>query len=739
MSAKSIFLKLAFLCWLIAVVCYPVSVFCVDKTLPVVIDGDEVSYLQSDGKVVARGKVKMNYQGTEIFCDEADYDANAHIANIRGNVKIIKENTTMYGEYITYNFTTQAIQMEKAKIESPPLYGRAEHAEKAGQNKYILKRGYVTTCSLDNPHYRFKAKTITVYPQDKVVSKNVVWLVGKTPVFYMPYFCQSLKEKTQLVTIMPGKNKELGNYVISRWRYHLSPGNRGRINFDYYERRGKAYGVDHKLESEKFGELLVHNYKIKDKLYVKEEENERDRLFDQYPERYGLSEKYLRDNRYKIELSHSKTSSRLSSKTEFYKFSDQYFRKDFFYREYEIDGNPISYNLLDYTLDNSSFSLLTQKRVNHFYSQVEYLPQLNYSLYTQKIGETKFYFQSESKAGNVTSKTANSDIEQDTLRLHSVNTLSYIDKLKWLNIHPYLTGTNSFYATSFEDKDILRGAVNPGIDFSTNLYRVFNSNFNLLGQSIDKMRHVITPTVKYSYAHNPTVPNERIFQYDSSDSLAKSESVTFTLNNKLQAKKDKEIKNILFFAPSVDYIINQENKGSYYNTINSKLEVYPCDRISLTTDTGYLVSTKRINSVNLDLTLRDTAKEIKDTKDIKGSEDNKSGRYTLSYGHRYVRTSSTQGTFNLDYMLLSKIQVRNYVRYEYNTGDLQEQRHSLRFDLHCWWLDFEFHLQKRRDVGIGDMVRDVKDNTFMLVFTLKGFEDFAIGSDYNYKGAKKSY
>lgn len=677
------------------------------------IDGDEISYIQERAKVIVKGHVKMQYKEVTLFCDEADYDANSYVAHVKGNVKIVRENAVVYGDNIVYDFKTQNAQMVNLHMESAPIYGQAKEANKVGQNQYNLKDGYVTTCNLKQPHYRLVAKRVTVYPGVKIVAKNMILKVGQVPVFYFPYFSQSLKDRSFPAQIIPGKNSDWGYYVLSRWRYRLNEEQRGKIHFDWYEKRGLAQGITHKAETKNFGEALFNYYFIQDELYKLEK---RKKLFDKFPERETIAPKYLEDDRYKAQMSYSwQATDALSIKSEFHKFSDENFMKDFFYREYQIEPHPLSYTLIDYSFEHSSLSLLTQKRVNRFFSETEYLPQLEYNLYRQQLGATNFYLDSKTTVGKLTSRAARSHLDYDTFRLHSYDTLSYPSNIKWLYLNPHLGFYGTHYTKDiFKNANISRFASEVGADLNTKLYRTFNVNLNKFGIAIEKMRHIITPTVSYLYIRPPTVSKAHLFQFDSLDDLERKEAIVFKLDNKLQAKYKDEVWDFLYFSPAVEYRVHQKGKGSFFNSVDTTLEIYPKTGVSFNAKSKYDAVDRALREANIDLSLSDSQNK----------------KYALSVGHRYARDEDSQGTLNSEFQITPKVRFKNYLRYEYNTGKFRQQQYVLKTDLHCWWLDLGL------DIGRD---RNLTNYTFWFAFTLKDFPDIHIGFDQTYRGAKKDY
>ncbi|MBU2044966.1 MAG: hypothetical protein KJ619_07065 [Candidatus Omnitrophica bacterium] len=701
-----------------------------DEKIPVIVDADEIDFQRQAGKVFAKGNVKMSHKDVQLFCDEGIFDVNSNIAYINGNAKVIRDQTVLYGENIVYNFNTYDAQVSDIRVEDSPFYGNAPQGDKIGQEKFILKDGYITTCDLTQPHYRMVSKSITIYPGDKVVARKVVLKVGNVPVFYIPYFSQSLKDKSFPIEVVPGRNDEWGYFMLSRWRYQLNSEHKDWFSIDWYEKRGWGFGVIHKMESKKLGNALAKYYLLQDKLY---QIGKRNSLFEIHGDRSGKADKYLEDDRYKAELSYDgEFFDDLSVIAEFHKFSDEYFVKDFFEEEYEANPTPRSYILLRQPLSYSSLSLLAQKRVNRYETMSEYLPQLDYNFFSQQLGDSKFYFGFNEILGNLTKKTANSDLDDDAFRFYSKKTLNYSDQLKWLSIGPWAALTSVYYSkNSFGDPDIIRIGFSSGASLSTRFYRIFNVDWDLFGEEVTKVRHLVTPEVNYSYAHEPTVSDSHIFQFDGYDSLARSETVSFALKNKLQVRtKEDEKWDFVYFSPALNYTIHPEGADSRFTTVTGNLEIYPTENLSLRSDVTYDVDSdgsgkRRITSFNLDFTTKGKYKVFESGKEIEKE------KYSFTYGHRYTRVSDTQGIFNISYQLTPKVKLGSYWRYEYNRGDLFEQQYKISTDLHCWWFDFGMDAKKTSVGG--------QNYTFWFEFRLKAFPDLSISFDAMQENAKSSY
>ncbi len=688
----------------------PLLLWAQQKMVPVVVDGDEVNYMGQENKVVARGNVSLKYKDITITCDQAEYYTDKNSASITGNVNIVSEKGRVFAENARYNFNDKTAQIDQLKVNAPPLYGRAEQGRALSEEEYILEKGFVTTCDLDQPHYRIQARTISVYPGERVTARNVVIYIGSLPVMYLPYYSQRVRDNSFPIELSPGKSSDWGYYLLSRWRYAPNESQRGKVSFDIYEDRGLGAGIFHQAESDSLGRALFNFYSIDDRLY---DRDQRDELFEMYSERSAVSGKYLEDDRYKAQFAYQwQPSPDLSLRSEFNKFSDPYFRKDFFYREYEIDNSPESYFLADKSFSGSSLSLYARKRVNHFYTETEYLPKLEYNLYRRNIsGDAPFYIQSDTSLGNLTRKNAYSDLDDDALRLHSHNVLSYEQRLGWLMINPYTGLYTTYYSkNTFADDDIMRLAPEAGLILSTEMYKPLDWSFSSLGEEVSQARHVIIPELRYSYIHEPTTSQNHLFAFDSIDELQRRESIVLELKNKFQTKNDRRRWDFIYFSPSIEYAFDDEGKGSYFDNIKADLEIYPSQKISLTADAFYDCQDRAVREANTDIGLH--------------SFDN---RYSAAIGHRYARNESSQGTVSASIELSPKWTFSNYVRYEFKEQNFKAQQYKVRRDLHCWWMD------------IGLDVDEERNYTIWFMFTVKAFPDAHFGFDHSYSGARQQY
>ena len=106
-----------------------------------------------------------------------------------------------------------------------------------------MKDGIFTTHDSSKPDYHLRARTVRIYPKDRVIFSNVTLYIGRTPVFWYPYLYQSLNADSSF-TFTPGYTSVWGAYLLTETVFPLSEGVSGKLRLDIYADRGVGVGFE---------------------------------------------------------------------------------------------------------------------------------------------------------------------------------------------------------------------------------------------------------------------------------------------------------------------------------------------------------------------------------------------------------------------------------------------------------------------------------------------------------------
>jgi len=680
-----------------------------EPKIPIVVNGDIVEYSTDNKEVSASGNVEVTYKDSKLTCDKLTVNTQTKDGVASGNVKLEDKRGVVKAEQMQYNFETQTGRMIDANIGSTPYYGKGKDIIRVNENKFDIKDGYLTTCNFDRPHFKITSKLIEFLRGEKVSSRNDLVYVGGVPILYLPQYIHSLKDPLMHVQLTPGHKKDWGSYMLSAWRYKLTENIGGRVYFDYRQRLGVAEGFGLNYNFPGFGN---GDYKF---YYTQEKPSKTDEGAPSEFERYLIRWRHMWN-----------IGPTTKATAEYYKITDAKrqvlgsgynFLRDYFEREYEKDEQPKSYVSVSHAFRYASLNFLMQKRTNRWYTETEKLPEILFSMPGFKLGDAPLYLNNEMKFSNFNSKNAvpsDSSADVSVTRFDTYNKLSLPAKFLFLQVSPYVGVRETFYNQDINNEGLWRSprtTFYSGVEMSTKFYRLFNVSSHFLGMDINDFRHIITPTVKYAYTHEPTIPSSRLKQFDEIDSITRGNKFTLELENKLQTKdSDKKTIDFATFRVTTDYNYKPKGAtGSSFSDFLFDLELIPYAWLRVDSDATYDHVGDNFKTINLDVYA------------------NLGEERSFGLGHRYERKGGKELTSELSWRLNPKWRYRVYERYQFagvRKEGLREQEYTITRDLHCWEVDLTYNVKR----GEGE--------TIWLVFRLKAFPKMEFSFDQGYHQPK---
>ncbi len=667
---------------------------------PAEISGDQVEFDIRKKTVVATGNVSIRKEDAVLTCDRVEFDRDTEIAHAVGNVVLRRGSEQVQGESLVFNFKTMQGDFERPLFTAAPFYGAGESVEKIGENHFRIDRGYISTCDFDEPQSRITAERIDVYPGDKAVARNVIFKVGKVPVFFWPKYTEDLTDRSSIVRLTPGYSSDWGGFLLSRWRFDKDENMKIFVHTDYRERKDFAWGIDSEYKTPSVGRGVMRTY------YMNERSIGPSRIWDDRAVPTVEQERYKAEWRHRWQVDESTMVM-----SQYYKISDAEILKDYFEREYERDQTPPSYVVATHSLPRGTLTARTDYRVNRFTSTVDRLPELGYSLPSTELFDSGFYMKNSTTLSSLVKKPASPGTYSEANRIHVDNEVSYPAKVSFVEVRPFVGTRQTYYSRNKDgdERDAMRGVFRTGLDMSTKFYRVYDVSTDALSLDIHDLRHVVTPSVKYEYQHHPTRQPDSLEQFDSVDALARAHQAILSLENKLQTKRDGVSVDLVRTIVSTDFAFQEDTAlPSSFNNVDVTLELKPYRWTGFYFDLRYDPQEQQLETVNADW-------YINDAKDI----------WYIRLGDRYHYQVDHQFETELGWKLNPKWSVRLNQRFDFESGKSKEREIAIRRDLHSWNMD----ILTKNEKGEGTEI--------LVVFSLKGFDDVGLQGGRTFGGGSQ--
>lgn len=704
-------------------------------------------------------KVDIRYEGARILADSAVFNQKTGEIKAEGNVNIFRNGVLYSGDTAVYNIRTESITSGNLKssvvAQGKELYFQSESisTQLVGDDEIEVidtEKTLLTTHDNANPNWHILADELDIYPDDRIVLKDVTFYAKNVPIMWLPYLSQPLDDELGY-TFAPGWDSAWGGYLLNRYGTILGKkqDTLGIFHLDLRSERGVAGGVDfkslkHRDNPNMKGLQLYYAYDLKPET----SRTSRDRTSDDdVPE----------NNRYRANLQHrvyiggydetvaiedAGSSSEYRKRTftprneSFYinfdvnKLSDGYFYEDFFPNEFRIDPQPDNNATLVKRFQNSELTLLGRFDINEFF-QTDQRVEAAYDVIRRPVLSSLFNYEGSTTYGTMEESPAEgtgareTDLT-DTIGYNRFDTYHQISRpfkaFNFLSIVPRAGARYTNYSSptgSTTGGDRLLGHF--GFDTSFKATRDYDSAASkALG--LDGVRHVFQPYLNYSFIEGNDVSDDftgidRLVastrprpldpsQFTAVDSLTSWNIVRLGMFNRLLTHRNSGSYEWLSFNTYFDTFLNDPELDRDFSNLYQDIAWRPLPWLQFRLDSQFPIfgGADAFTEVNSRVVYMPTPNA------------------EISLGHRFLDdhpflSNSNQLTFDYFQRLYDNWGFSIRQRWELDTSNLDTQQYSLHRDLTSW------------TASLGAVIRDnggVDDYGVLFTMTLKEFPQFNI-------------
>lgn len=340
------------------------------------------------GHVSIRQKATTNAQGIttpgiQLFADRVILDGKKKTVTLSGNVSIYQGGTLHRGNRAVYDYANKKLDTRGLASGLGPILlesDRFRMLEKKGRRAFIGDNAGITTHDVSEPNFWLRSSKTTIYPNDRIIFRNMRVYAGDSVIFWLPYLSQPLDEDLGY-HFLPGAKSNWGFFLLNRYGIMLGgeideeTGRRedawllSQWHVDIRSRRGVGLGLD------------LFDTRLKDnpnlgwlKLYYLND-------LDPSLERSAESRGFVNEDRWKLELKHRLDLFQRGDHHTVLDFditalSDRFFLEDFEPGVFKVDPNPDNEIGVFHRHPDFLAGIYTRLRLNDFYQTDTRLPEL---------------------------------------------------------------------------------------------------------------------------------------------------------------------------------------------------------------------------------------------------------------------------------------------------------------------------------------------------------------------------
>ncbi|NKB24134.1 MAG: LPS assembly protein LptD [Kiritimatiellae bacterium] len=644
------------------------------------------------------GNVVISNREEILTADYVEFYVESRDVYALGNVTLQHKGRIWQGEELTYNLQTHEGDFGTFSVFSDPYYIYAEESERVSSNKTVLKNVSITTCEGEDPEFVLQSREAFVLKGEKLRAKNVVLFLGAVPVLYLPYLVKDIGEKRGRFDVVPGYSSRMGAFLLTAYNIQINPQTRSVTHVDYRTQRGGGIGQDFIWSATNKawnGRLKTYYTHDNDPFENEAEEVSRGDL--------------INADRYRLRLSHSHViTPRDYWIAEISYLSDPDIVEDFFDDEFRGNAQPENRITFIHRGDRFTAAIELNKALNDFYDNVDRLPELTLDLNRERIGKSEFYYQGENSFSSLERvfKKGSALQDYDANRFDSEHTIFYPARyMGFLNVIPragyratyysktrgslvvtnvisstdtngILTASNVVQTVTQNRGSDLRNVYEIGVEASFKAFKIVHDQPTLMGRGL---RHVVEPFANYTFIPRPNLEPSELFQFDDIDTLNKIHQLRLGVRNKYQTKRlTSQIHDLVAVETYTDFRLEPTSAQHYFSPLFFDAELNLIEGFNVDLDGAYEWNESQLNTFNTQMRLV--------------SDD----RSSVALEYRYRNKENSLLAVNTVLYPEQKWSFATYWRYEFETGELEEQSYSV--------------LHKTDCLGIGLGVKQIDDD-----------------------------
>ena len=212
---------------------------------------------------VTAGVVKettMTVKGEDLWIDTAHRTGRSD-----GPLLVEDGVSAVYGDSGEFDFPHHTGRLFHSSAGVADWRIHAREADLGGDRRLAYRDADFTSCSHVPSDYHFHASKVVVVPKKHMTATNVVFYLGKVPVFYTPILYEQLTPvhsfgwKSQ-----PGFDRRNGVFLKNTMTTQFSTSTYSKLFADYYSRQGFGYGGELERHKGENSRGAIYAYRIRE-------------------------------------------------------------------------------------------------------------------------------------------------------------------------------------------------------------------------------------------------------------------------------------------------------------------------------------------------------------------------------------------------------------------------------------------------------------------------------------------
>lgn len=234
-------------------------------------------YEKNKEKIIqAEGNVVIIHQNSTIYGDECLMNFATGDLEMHGNVRLVGKELNLYGTDIYYNAKNRLFTIENAKLFTAKYSIVAKKIVKIDDTNYLADESEFTTC-VDCPEsWSVFSTKIKITMNEYIRAKNAMFKIKGADSFYLPYVVFPIKKERESGLLFPsfGTRFAQGFVFEQPFFWNISPYQDMTITPGFWTKRGYSNHLEYRWRYDYDSWIKLDNTYMNDRIYLPNKEND---------------------------------------------------------------------------------------------------------------------------------------------------------------------------------------------------------------------------------------------------------------------------------------------------------------------------------------------------------------------------------------------------------------------------------------------------------------------------------
>lgn len=238
--------------------------------------GDRVSvfsdkaFRKNEGRLFeAVGNVVILSQKDTVYGELASLDQDTMICKVEGNVRVVTKDMTLFGSHLDYNITSGVAHIKNARILTPDYSLVASELIRLNKNEYIAKEAEFTTCKDCAESWSVYGNNIKLTVGKHVQIRHGLFKIKGVDVIYLPYIVLPILAKRESGLLIPRISSRNGEGLSFEQPFFwvIDDFKDATISPTFWAKRGYGGDVQYRQRFSEMSWLELNSRLVNDTIY----------------------------------------------------------------------------------------------------------------------------------------------------------------------------------------------------------------------------------------------------------------------------------------------------------------------------------------------------------------------------------------------------------------------------------------------------------------------------------------